>query len=112
LIFHKIGHPCPPARPTGIAISLNTRRNDRERYWGLCCLGCVVGMMSLVLATFISRRTRMAPCCIGPENFRGAMIIDAPSMFPLFGKAIDARCKKKARATCRGFQGVETMKYI
>src|SRR5262249_61988480 len=53
-------------------------------------------MMSLVEATSMSRRTRLAPCCIGPENFRGAMIIDAPSMFPLFGKPIDARCKKKA----------------
>jgi hypothetical protein len=24
----------------------------------------------------------MAPCCIVPENLRGAMIIGAPSMFP------------------------------
>src|SRR5262245_967755 len=36
-------------------------------------------MMSLVEATSRFRRTRMAPRCIGPENFRGAMIVDAPS---------------------------------
>jgi hypothetical protein len=56
-----------------------------------------MGMMSLVEATSMSRRTRMAPCCIGPENFRGAMIIDAPSMFPLFGNSRLTRdAKKKA----------------
>ena len=73
--------PCPPSRPTRSAISSSTRRSDLLRCWGLCCLGCVIGMMSLVEATSMSRRTRMAPRCIGPENFRGAMIIDAPSMF-------------------------------
>jgi hypothetical protein len=44
-------------------------------------------MMSDVLAIPLSRKNWMAPRCIGPENFRGAMIIDAPSMFPLFDKA-------------------------
>jgi hypothetical protein len=39
----------------------------------------MTGMMSLVEAIFMFRRTLMAPRCIGPENFRGAMIIDAPS---------------------------------
>jgi len=40
---------------------------------GIVLLGCVIGMMSLVEATSMSRRTRMAPRCIGPENFRGAI---------------------------------------
>jgi hypothetical protein len=53
-------------------------------------------MMSDVLAVPLARKNWMAFCCIGPENFRGAMIIDAPSMFPIFGKPIDTRCKKKA----------------
>jgi hypothetical protein len=43
--------------------------------------------LSDVLAIPLARKNWMAFCCIGPENFRGAMIIDAPSMFPLFGKA-------------------------
>ena len=44
--------------------------------------------------------TRMAPRCIGPENFRGAIIIDAPSMFPLFGKA-NATKESPGRAGAR-----------
>jgi hypothetical protein len=44
----------------------------------------------------------MAPCCIGPENFRGAMIIDAPSMFPLFGKADLTLADARLRANPRG----------
>jgi hypothetical protein len=39
-------------------------------------------MMSDVLAIPLARKNWMAFCCIGPENLRGAMIIDAPSMFP------------------------------
>jgi hypothetical protein len=50
---------------------------------------------------------RMAPCCIGPENFRGAMIIDAPSMFPLFGKADWRAMQKESPGHIRGFQGVD-----
>ena len=34
-----------------------------------------MGMKSLVEATPMSRRTRMALCCIGPENFRGATLL-------------------------------------
>src|SRR5262249_27779111 len=57
--------------------------------------GCVTGMMSLVEATPMSRRTRMAPRCIGPENFRGAMLALLQCSHSS-AKPIDARCKKKA----------------
>ena len=59
--LQAVGVPWPPARPTRVAISPSTRRSDRLRCWGLCCRGCVIGMMSLVEATSMTRRTRMAP---------------------------------------------------
>jgi hypothetical protein len=71
------------------------------RCWGLCCLGCVIGMMSLVEATSMSRRTRMAPRCMGPENFRGAMIIGAPSMFHSRQSRL-TRADARLRANPRG----------
>jgi len=101
---HLIGHPCPPSRPTRSAISSSTRRSDRLRCWGLCCLGCVMGMMSLVEATSMSRRTRMAPCCIGPENFRGAMIIWRSFNVPAFRQCRLTRDAKRKPRACRGFK--------
>jgi hypothetical protein len=61
--------------------------------------------MSDVLAIPLARKNWMAFCCIGPENLRGAMIrgamiIDAPSMFPLFGKA-NATKESPGRAGAR-----------